>query len=46
MRHSNRLVALLFAAATLACTISVPSFSSGSGSGKTITATVDFTYFN
>jgi len=39
MRQSIRLAALLLAAATLACTVSIPSFSSISGSGEIITIT-------
>jgi FKBP-type peptidyl-prolyl cis-trans isomerase 2 len=46
IRRSPKLSALLLAAATLACTISVPSFSSTSGSGNVITITKDFTDFD
>jgi len=46
MRQSLKLTALLLAAATLACTVSVPSFSSTSGSGNVITLTKDFTGFD
>lgn len=46
MRQSIRLAALLLAAATLACTVSIPSFSSVSGSGEIITITKDFADFD
>ncbi len=46
MRRSLKLPALLLAAVTLACTISVPSFSSTSGSGNIITVTKDFADFD
>ncbi len=46
MHPSTRIVGLLLAAATLACTITVPSFSSVSGSGEIITVTQDFTDFD
>jgi hypothetical protein len=46
MRQSIRLAALLLAVATLACTVSIPSFSSISGSGQIITITKDFADFD
>lgn len=46
MRQSIRLAVLLLAAATLACTVSIPSFSSLSGSGEIITITKDFADFD
>ena len=46
MSRSLKLTALLVAAATLACTISVPSFNTTSGSGTVVTLTNDFTGFD
>jgi hypothetical protein len=46
MRQSIRLAALLLAAATLACTVSIPSLTSISGSGEIITITKDFADFD
>jgi len=46
MHPLTKIAALLFAAATLACTVSVPTLSSASGSGNVITLTKDFTGFD
>lgn len=46
MRQSTRLAALSLAAATLACTVTIPSLSSISGSGEIVTMTKDFADFD